>query len=103
MAAANRCIQYLYGSRYLAILFDGLNNTEEKAFRVYTNSSFADNVQDRKSTQGYLLTLFGGPIAWKSGKQLTVTTSSTEAELLSLSTVAKEIIAAIYLFRDVRL
>ena len=103
MAAANRCIQYLYGSRHLAILFDGLNNTEEKAFRAYTDSSFADDVQDRKSTQGYLLTLFGGPIAWKSGKQLTVTTSSTEAELLALSTAAKEAMAAVRLFRDVRL
>ena len=103
MAAANRCIQYLYGSRHLAILFDGLNNTEEKAFKAYTDASFADDLQDRKSTQGYLLTLFGGPVARKSGKQLTVTTSSTEAELLALSTAAKEAIATIRLFRDVRL
>jgi len=103
MAAANRCIQYLYGSRHLAIMFDGLNNTEDKAFKAYTDSSFADDQQDRKSTQGYLFTLFGGPIAWKSGKQTTVTTSSTEAELLALSTAAKEAIAAIRLFRDVRL
>jgi hypothetical protein len=103
MAAANRCIQYLYGSRHLAILFDGLNDTEEKAFKAYTDASFADDLQDRKSTQGYLFTLFGGPIAWKSGKQPTVTTSSTEAELLALSTAAKEAIAAVRLFRDVRL
>ena len=105
MAATNRCIQYLYGSRHLAILFDGLNNNAEddKAFKVYTDASFADDIQDRKSTQGYLFTLFGGPIAWKSGKQSTVTTSSTEAELLALSTAAKEAIAAVRLFRDVRL
>ena len=102
MAAVNRCIQYLYGSRHLAILFDG-RTTEEKAFKVYTDASFADDLQDRRSTQGYLFTLFGGPIAWKSGKQSTVTTSSTEAELLALSTAAKEAIAAIRLFRDVRL
>ena len=69
MAAANRCIQYLYGSRHLAILFDGLNsNLEDKVFKIYTDSSFADDQQDRKLTQGYLLTLFGGPVAWKSGK-----------------------------------
>ena len=102
MAAANRCIQYLYGSRHLAIMFDGLDNTE-KAFKAYTDASFADDQQDRKSTQGYLFTLFGGPIVWKSGKQPTVTTSSTEAELLGLSTAAKEAIAAVRLFRDVRL
>ena len=84
-------------------MFDGLKDPEEKAFKVYTDASFADNLQDRKSTQGYLLTLFGGPIVWKSGKQSTVTTSSTEAELLGLSTAAKEAIAAVRLFRDVRL
>ena len=102
MAAANRCIQYLYGSRHLAILFDGLNY-DNKAFTAYTDASFADDLQNRKSTHGYLLTLFGGPIAWRSGKQSTVTMSSTEAELLTLSTGAKEAIATIRLFRDVRL
>ena len=33
---------------------------------------------------------FGGPIAWRTNKQDTVTTSSTEAELLALSQTAKE-------------
>jgi ribonuclease HI len=102
IAAANKYIQYLYSSRHLAILFNG-RHTEEKAFKVYTDASFADDQQDRKSSQGYLFTLFGGPIAWKSGKQSTVTTSSTEAELLALSTAAKEAIATIRLFRDARL
>ena len=40
--------------------------------------------------------LFGGPIAWRANKQDTVTTSSTEAELLALSQTAKE---TIYLSR----
>ena len=36
--------------------------------------------------------LFGGPIAWRANKQDTVTTSSTEAELLAISQTAKEAI-----------
>jgi len=40
---------------------------------------------------------------WKSGKQTTVTTSSTKAELLALSTAGKEVIATICLFWNVRL
>ena len=36
--------------------------------------------------------LFGGPIAWRANKQDTVTTSSTEAELLALSQIAKKAI-----------
>jgi hypothetical protein len=51
---------------------------------------------DRKSSQGYVMKLFGGPVAWRANKQDTITTSSTEAELLALSQTAKE---AIYLSR----
>jgi hypothetical protein len=40
--------------------------------------------------------LFGGPVTWRANKQDTVTTSSTEAELLALSQTAKE---TIYLSR----
>jgi len=100
MAAANRCIQYLYGTRSIGIEFDGEYSGHELA--VYTDASFADDTRDRKSSQGHLITLFGGPIAWKSGKQDTVTTSSTEAELLALTAVAKEAMATLRLFAGMR-
>lgn len=45
---------------------------------------------DRKSTQAYTVRLYGGLIAWRSSKQDTVTTSTTEAELLALSQAARE-------------
>ena len=45
---------------------------------------------DRKSSQAYAMVLFGGVIGWRANKQNTVTTSTTEAELLSLSQGAKE-------------
>ncbi|CCE31040.1 uncharacterized protein CPUR_04891 [Claviceps purpurea 20.1] len=38
-----------------------------------------------KSSQGYAIKLFNGLIAWRASKQDTVTTSTTEAELLALS------------------
>ena len=40
----------------------------------YTDSDYAGD--ERKSTSGYIFTLAGGAISWKSSKQ-TVTTSST--------------------------
>jgi hypothetical protein len=42
----------------------------------YSDSDFAGNVDDRKSTSGYVFTITVGAISWKSSKQ-TVTTSST--------------------------
>lgn len=47
--------------------------------------------------------LFGGAVSWKAGKQDTVTTSSTEAELLTFTHTAKEAIAIQRLFEQINL
>jgi hypothetical protein len=47
--------------------------------------------------------LFKGPIAWKTNKQNTVTTLSTEAKLLALSQIAKEAIFISRLFKAITL
>ena len=92
--AADRVIRYLYRTRHLSIQY-GRQSTATSLVCA-SGASFADNRIDRKSSQGYMMKLFGGPIAWRANKQDTVTTSSTEAELLALSQTAKE---AIYLSR----
>jgi hypothetical protein len=89
-AAADRVLQYLYRTRHLCICYG--NQSTATSLICASDASFADNTLDRKSSQGYILKLFGGPIAWRANKQDTVTTSSTEAELLALSQTAKETI-----------
>ena len=94
MAAANRLIKYLYDTRYLAIQYgyDRPNDSElDPEFRCSTDAAFADDIPTRKSTEGYLFKLFGGPIDWRSTKQKQVTTSSTEAELMALSHASTEL------------
>ncbi|KAL1996476.1 hypothetical protein VTN49DRAFT_8076 [Thermomyces lanuginosus] len=68
--AADRVLRYLYQTRDYGLQFGG-----EDDLRVASDASFADNTQDRKNT---------------------VTTSTTEAELLALAQAAKE---GIYLKR----
>ncbi|KAK1912922.1 hypothetical protein P3342_004858 [Pyrenophora teres f. teres] len=83
--AADRVLLYLLATKHLALqLGDGAG------LQIASDASFADNTLDRKSSQGYAIKLFNGLIAWKANKQDTVTTSTTEAELLALSQVAKE-------------
>lgn len=104
--AANRVIQYLYSTRSKAICYGGdtgVRGDGARAFVCASDASFADNTVDRKSSQGYIMTLFGGPIAWRANKQDTVTTSSTEAELLALSQTAKEAIFISRLFKAMTL
>ena len=93
--AVMRVLEYLYGTKTLAIQYEEKPGNEIQGFLCASDASFADN-KDRKSSQGYMMTLFGGPVAWKASKQATVTTSSTEAELLALSDTTKE---AMYLIR----
>ncbi|KAM4063305.1 polyprotein [Hirsutella rhossiliensis] len=96
---AKRVIEFLYRDVNKVIEFDGQNHTCE----AMSDASFADDHRDRKSTQGYAIKLFGGPVVWKSGKQDTVTTSSTEAELLALSQASKELLAFHRLCKEITL
>ena len=82
------------------MLFDGEYQGPE--MEVFTDASFADDSTDCKSSQGYMITLYGTPIAWRASKQPTVTTSSTEAELIAFIEASKEAIATIRLFAGIR-
>jgi len=97
--AADRAIRYLYHTRDRSICY-GVGN---KALVCASDASFGDNTMDRKSSQGYIMMLFGGAIAWRANKQDTVTTSSTEAELLALSQAAKEALFMGRLFKALSL
>lgn len=83
--AADQVLLYLGATKTLALQFGGADT-----FTVASDASFADNTMDRKSSQAYVMQLFGGTIGWRSNKQSTVTTSTTEAELLALAQAAKE-------------
>ncbi|XP_059436736.1 glutamate receptor 2.1-like [Corylus avellana] len=57
------------------------------------------NLDDRRSTTGYVFTLAGGPICWRSMIQSTVAMSTTEAEYIVVAKAAKK---ALWLTRLVR-
>ena len=82
------------------MFFDGEYQGPE--MEVFTDASFADDSIDCKSSQGYMITLYGTSIAWRALKQPTVTTSSTEAELFALTEASKEAIVTMRLFVGMR-
>ena len=71
--------------------FKGQENKKE-AFSTYSDAAYADDKETRWSSFGFCLQLFGDVVHYKAIKQKTVVTSSTEAELLALSSTAKEFI-----------
>ena len=97
--AADQVFHYLARTQDHCIWYEGSRKNSQDNISSFICSSdvlFGDNTLDRKSSQGCMMKLFGGPVAWRANKQDTVTTSSTEAELLAISQTAKE---SIYLSR----
>jgi hypothetical protein len=56
----------------------------------YSDADWAGNLDDRRSTTGYVFLLGGASISWGSKKQPTVALSTTEAEYMALCQTAKE-------------
>ena len=57
---------------------------------VYSDADYAGDVDDRRSTSGYVIKLGKSTISWSSKKQTTVATSSTEAKYVAGSHAAQQ-------------
>jgi len=82
LLAVKRILRYVQGTLDLGIQYERGGATELVGF---VDSDYAGDVDDRKSTSGYVFMLGGGAIAWASKKQPIVTLSTTEAEFVSAS------------------
>lgn len=56
----------------------------------YCDSDYTSNRDNRKSQTGYIFTLFGAAVTWKSNLQSVVALSTTEAEYIALTDAVKE-------------
>ncbi|KAF7174442.1 hypothetical protein CNMCM5623_007239 [Aspergillus felis] len=96
--AANRVILYLASTKDYVLEYGG--DLTGNIFIIASDAAYADQL-DRSSSEGYLVKLFGAAVDWRAGKQRTVTTSTTEAELLALSEAAKNVYWWKRLFLDI--
>jgi hypothetical protein len=78
-------LNYLISTKDLRLCLGG-----ELTCSGYSDSDWAEDRDDRRSTSGYTFQVGNGAISWKSRKQATVSLSSTEAEYKALSDSFKE-------------
>jgi len=100
--AVDRVICYLNSTRFLAIEYNG-NNNVARLFYSAGDALFADCSLTRRSTGGVLHFLFRGPSDWRCFKQSTVSTSTTEAELITLAILVKMLLWWKRLFSSIEL
>ena len=109
MKAADHCIRYLLATKEYRITYG--DSTQSAAylqpkppeFLAASDASYGDDPETRRSSEGWVFMMFGGPIDWKATKQTTVTKSSTEAELLSLSHAGSELLWWKRIFAQIKL
>lgn len=58
----------------------------------FTDADWQGDPDDRKSTSGYLFTLAGGAVSWRSKTHEPVALSSMEAEYIAASEAVKEVV-----------
>lgn len=61
---------------------------DEEKLLAFTDSDYAGDIDDRKSTSGYVFLLSSGVVSWLSKKQPIVTLSTTEAEFVAAAVCA---------------
>jgi hypothetical protein len=89
--ALQHILRYLKGTTRRAIRFGG-EGVKLKLWGM-SDSDWANDLDTRKSTLGYIVYLGNGPVAWKSTKQKTAPAqSSAEAEFIALVELIKEIL-----------
>ncbi|XP_047949664.1 secreted RxLR effector protein 161-like [Salvia hispanica] len=83
-------MRYMKGASDIGILFDGANEVCGDALVGWSDSDFAGNIDTRRSQSGYVFTLYGAAVSWKSSLQSVVALSTTEAEFMALTAAVKE-------------
>jgi hypothetical protein len=99
--AAKRVLRYLKQTKDESLSFCKAHHTTDQLKLVgYTDSDWAMDVDDRKSTGAYVFFLWNTPITWTTRKQPVVALSSTEAEYIALVEAVKEAIFLKQLLED---
>ena len=84
-------MRYVKGTSNMGLLFDA-KAPKARSLIGYVDSDYAQDLDRRRSTTGYVFTLAGGCISWRSTLQKCVTLSTTEAEYVAAAEAAKETI-----------
>ena len=58
----------------------------------YVDADWAEDVESRRSTTGYVFEMNGGAVSWSSRRQQLVTLSSTEEEYVAAVEAGKEVL-----------
>ena len=84
--ALERIMRYLKGTASYGLHYTGY----PRVLEGYSDANWISDADELKATSGYVFTLGGAAVSWKSCKQTILTRSTMEAELTALDTATVE-------------
>jgi hypothetical protein len=91
LRAARHVLRYLQGTRRLGILFKYEPSAEQRGLVAFSDSDWAQDPVERRSTTGFITFYNGAAISWYCGLQTVVAASSCEAEYTALAECCREV------------
>ena len=88
--AVKRILRYLKGTTSYGLEYLRNEDDDEIILSGYSDADWAGDINDRKSTSGYLFMMSGAATSWKSRKQTCVALSTAEAEYVALAGATQE-------------
>ncbi|GKB82920.1 zinc finger, CCHC-type containing protein [Tanacetum coccineum] len=84
--AITRVLHYLRYSRDYGLHYD----RHHVVIEGYSDTNWISDIKDSRSTSGYMFTLGGATISWKSSKQTVIAKSTMESEFIALDKCREE-------------
>uniref|UniRef100_A0A1X7TEI9 Reverse transcriptase Ty1/copia-type domain-containing protein n=1 Tax=Amphimedon queenslandica TaxID=400682 RepID=A0A1X7TEI9_AMPQE len=88
--AVKRIFRYLKGTQKYGLLYNRMQ--EKQPIIGYSDLDWAGDLNDHKSTSGYIFTVGGTAISWRSKKQTCMAQSTAQAEYIALSQAGQEVV-----------
>jgi hypothetical protein len=97
--AVKLIFRYLQGTFQMKLQFGA---TPSKEVLGYCDANWGGDLEDRRSTTGFVFMIGGGAISWSSKRQPTIALSTTEVEYMANTQATKEAIWITKLMMDLR-
>lgn len=82
-----RILRYLKGTKSMELVY---KREAESKLMGFCDADWGGDIDERKSTTGYVFTYAGGAVTWSTKRQPTVALSTTEAEFMAMTAAVQE-------------
>ena len=103
MRMVKNIFRYLAHTIHYKLTYYQQKDKPQSILAVYSDSSYANSLSDRRSFSGSVTLFAGCPIAWNCAKQGVVALSTTEAEYIALTSAAQSLAWAQRLLVELRI